>query len=114
MILDPRQQELMRLLWNEGRLSRWQLHELSGLTPNGAGNVTASLVSAGLVRECPAEPSGGGRPRIPVEIDPVKRHIVGLAIEAGRLEIGRVNLTGQLVGKMQSKTADRHGSLVNA
>jgi transcriptional regulator of PTS gene len=98
-VLDEREKEIIQILWNQGRLSRWELHERSGQTPNGVGNVVSSLLEQGLLRECRAEPSSGGRPRIPLELDPQRRHVVGVLIAQRAVEVCRLNLNGNLIGK---------------
>ena len=94
-LLAPRQRQILCLLWREGRLSRWELHERMGVNPNAIGADVGELLNRGLVRECPAEPAGPGRPRVPVEIDAVLRNVVGLAIGPGHVEAGRLNLRGE-------------------
>jgi len=98
-VLDPRERQIVEILWREGRLSRWELHERSGITPNGVGNITGGLIRRGVLRECPAAPSNGGRPRIPLELDPIERHVIGISITPGALEACRLNLPGHLMGK---------------
>src|ERR1700753_1082210 len=98
-MLNGRERELLQILWREGRLSRWELHERSGQTPNGVSNVVANLIKRGILRECPAGPSTGGRPRVPVEVDPSAHHVVGLIIAPGCVEVCRLNLCGQLLDK---------------
>jgi predicted NBD/HSP70 family sugar kinase len=97
--LDPRQREILRLLWSAGRLSRWELHRRMGVNPNAVGVDAAGLLNAGIIRECQSEVAGPGRPRIPLEIDPTVRHVVGLAISPGRVEAGRLSLRGTLLGR---------------
>src|SRR5687768_10925944 len=104
--IDPRQRELLRLLWREGRLSRWELHQRTGVNPNAVGLDISHLLSNGLVRECQSEPTGPGRPRVPVEIDLTVRHVLGLAISAGRIKIARLNLRGNLVGKVTRRAVN--------
>jgi predicted NBD/HSP70 family sugar kinase len=99
IVLDDRERELIQILWQQGRLSRWELHQRSGQTPNGVGSVIAGLIEQGLLRECRAEPSGGGRPRVPLELDPQRRHVVGVLIAQKAVEVCRLNLYGNLVGK---------------
>ncbi len=70
-----------------------------GVVPNRVGAAAAALMAEGVVRECEAVPSGGGRPRIPLEIDPGRRHMVGLTIWPGVVSVARVNLCGHLIGK---------------
>jgi predicted NBD/HSP70 family sugar kinase len=102
-MLDPRQREIVRTLFERGRLSRWELHEQTGLTPNNVGSLAESLIAAGLVREAAAEASKAGRPRIPLEIDPARRHVIGLAIGPGRVEVGCVGLRGHPIGQSIAK-----------
>jgi predicted NBD/HSP70 family sugar kinase len=97
-MLDARQREIVRTLWEQGRLSRWELHQRTGLTPNNVGSVAEVLLRMGVLREGVAEPVGAGRPRVPLEIDPTRRHVIGLAIGPGRVEACRVGLRGQPIG----------------
>ncbi len=102
-MLDAKEQEIVQILWRDGRLSRWELHERSGQSPNGVGTVVGGLIKKGVLKECPAEPSGGGRPRVPLELDPVQKHVVGLMVTPGEVEICRLNLYGALIGKPINK-----------
>ena len=102
-MLDVRQREIVRTLWEQGRLSRWELHERTGLTPNNVGSLAESLLELGVLSEGTAEPSGAGRPRVPLEIDPLRRHVIGLAIAPGRVEACRVGLRGHPVGPSVSR-----------
>ena len=71
-MIDTRQRQVFRALWTEGRLSRSELHERTGLTPNGVGSLAETMLRDGLLRECPVATTsnGAGRPRVPLEIDP--------------------------------------------
>src|SRR3954469_12700437 len=84
--LDTRQREILRLLWRGGRMSRWELHRQTGVNPNAVGVDVAALLNYGIVRECQTEVAGPGRPRIPLEIDPTVRYVVGLSITPGRVQ----------------------------
>ncbi len=112
--IESRQRELLRLLWQEGRLSRWELHERTNLNPNAVGMEVATLLEQGIVRELPSEPSGPGRPRVPLEIDPATRSVLGLAIQPGRIEIGRLNLRGALMGQPVARQVSDQDRLVTA
>ena len=52
-MVEDRQQRLLRALWSFGKLSRWELHEQTGLTPNGVGTLADTLIRSKLVRELP-------------------------------------------------------------
>jgi predicted NBD/HSP70 family sugar kinase len=102
--LDARQREILRLLWREGRLSRWELHRRTGVNPNAVGMDVAALLNEQIIRECPSEVAGPGRPRIPLEIDPSVRHVVGVAFSPGKVEAGRLSLRGAPLGRPLSRS----------
>jgi predicted NBD/HSP70 family sugar kinase len=112
VVTDVRQREVVRQLFLEGPLSRFELHQRTGMTPNGVGNVVETLLKEGLVRECPPEPSGGGRPRVPIDLDPASVHVLGLAISPGRVEAGRVGIKGHLIGSALSREVPHPDQLV--
>jgi predicted NBD/HSP70 family sugar kinase len=101
--LEPRQRQLLRTLWEAGPLSRWELHQRLGLTPNGVGALADQLLQRHILRpRRPQPPAGGraGRPRIPLEIDPAARQVLGLAIGRGGVEVQRLSLTGAPIGPL--------------
>ena len=105
-MLETRQRAVVRTLWDQGRLSRWELHERTGLTPNNIGTIAETLLELGILREGIAEPSGAGRPRVPLEIDPTRRNVVGLALARGHVEAGLVGLRGHPIGPPVTKSVD--------
>jgi predicted NBD/HSP70 family sugar kinase len=111
-LLEERERQIIQILWRQGRLSRWELHEQSGQTPNGVGSVIAGLLEQGLLRECRAEPSGGGRPRIPLELDPMRRHMVGVLIGQRAVEVCRLNLYGNLIGREVRREVTRSQNMI--
>ncbi len=112
MLLDGRQREFLRLIWRENRLSRWELHQRTGVNPNAVGVEAATLLEMGVLREAAPEPVGQGRPRVPLEIDTAARDVVGLAISPGQVDVARLNLRGQLMGAVNSKTVGDVNELV--
>src|SRR5438552_1605940 len=112
--LDVRQREILRLLWRGGRLSRWELHRQTGVNPNAVGVDVAALLNEGYIRECQGEVAGPGRPRIPLEIDPTVRHVLGVAISPGRVEASRLSLRGNLLGRPLSRSTADPGKIVSA
>ncbi len=99
VILTLEQRSVLHQLWRAGAQSRSGLHELTGVAPNRVGAAAAGLMEQGLVRECQARPSSGGRPRVPLEIDPAQRHVIGLTIWPGMVSAAKLNLQGALIGK---------------
>src|SRR3954470_20340498 len=112
--LDARQQEILRLLWSTGRMSRWELHRQTGVNPNAVGVDVAALLNQGFIRECQSEAAGPGRPRIPLEIDPTVRHVVGIAVSPGKVEAGRLSLKGNLIGRPLSRSNSEPAKTVAA
>lgn len=106
MAIDSRQREIMRHLWREGPLSRSELSSRTDMTPNGVGSIVESMLADRLLSERPASPSGSGRPRIPIDIDPMGRHVVGVSFSPGRVEVARLSLRGQVMGITQSRPVD--------
>ncbi len=105
--MTPVQRDILRLLRREGALSRWQLHQRTGLRPNSVGQQVARLIHAGLVAEQAAAAEGRGRPRVPLVIDPQRRHVIGLALRPGQVEAVRLNLQGQPLGLRQVQKLDQ-------
>ncbi|MGC4006635.1 MAG: ROK family protein [Pirellulales bacterium] len=106
MLLDLRQRELLRFIWRENRLSRWELHERTGVNPNAIGIEAAYLLQLGILREGAPESVGQGRPRTPLEIDTATRHILGVSLGPGQVEIAKLNLRGQLLGKTTQQSVE--------
>ncbi len=102
-VLSAHQCRILRVLRNEGPLSRWQLHQRTKLRPNTVGSLVGELLDRGLLQEHPAEANGPGRPRVPVAIDTSRLHVIGAAIRPGRIDACRLNLCGQTLGQLHSR-----------
>ncbi len=93
------EKEILWLIWQHKSLSRWQIHEITGHTPNQVGLDIGRLIKRGLLREKTPDIKGPGRPRVPVAIDPSRRYLLGLAIRPGHIECARLNLLGAILGR---------------
>jgi predicted NBD/HSP70 family sugar kinase len=113
-MIPARQRSLLQALWRSGRLSRWELHEQTSIRPNTIGADATALLAAGIVREDFARSPSRGRPRVPLEIDPARRHVIGLGIRPGNAEICRLNLLGKLIDGPVNRSADNPDDLVIA
>ncbi|EQD32844.1 transcriptional regulatory protein, partial [mine drainage metagenome] len=96
MDVDSNEKQILKLLWRHKALSRWEIHELTNNTPNQVGTDAAELIKQGLLRERIPNIAGPGRPRVPLEIDPSRRYVLGLAIRPGHVELARLNLRGDM------------------
>ncbi len=103
---------MVRSLWLEGPLSRSELYRRLEMTPNAVGSVAEGLIGQGVIRECQPEPSRGGRPRVPLEIDPHSRHVLGISIRPGQVEAARLGLNGQLIGETIHATVGKPGQMI--
>lgn len=111
--INPRQRQILQVLWHEGRMSRWEFHQRLKAHPNLIGADVAALLELGLLRECESEPNGPGRPRVPLELDPENWHVIGLAFVRGRVEASRLNLKGEVLGKVRTREAADPQKLVS-
>jgi len=102
---------MLQALRRHGRLSRWELHDRTGIRPNTVGSDVAAMLEAQIVRECEAEAEGRGRPRVPLEIDDQNRHVIGLAIRPGHVEIVRLNLLGKAIDASVTKQIPESASI---
>lgn len=84
------------------------------MRPNGVGLLAEAMLRDGLVRECPAMSADGaaGRPRVPLEIDPARRHVIGLALEPGRAGLCRLGLGGQLIERVRTRQCSDPARLI--
>jgi predicted NBD/HSP70 family sugar kinase len=113
MIIDSSQRAILRSLWFNGPLSRSELHELTGMTPNAVGNVVMQLQRLGLLRELDPKPSTGGRPQIPIVLDPSSRRILGISIEPQQVEVAELGLNGELTLPPISKSVEQESRLLS-
>ena len=95
MELGPRHKGLLRHLWHAGAASRSELAARLALRPNTVGELTASLVEAQVLREGEPDTKRVGRPRIPLDLDPEGRQVLGVAISPGQAEAVALNLLGE-------------------
>ncbi len=114
MIIDASQRAILRSRWFNGQLSRSELHDLTGMTPNAVGNEISQLQRLGLVKELEPRPSTGGRPQIPLILDPSSRRILGISIEPGQVEITELGLHGDVTVAPISKMVEQESRLLSA
>ncbi|MEX0774169.1 MAG: ROK family protein [Phycisphaeraceae bacterium] len=111
--INPRQRQLLGTIWRSGPLSRVELHRRTGIRPNTVCDDASALIAAGLLREAPVQSRGQGRPRQPLDIDPDRRRVLGLAIRDDAIELGSLRLTGQPAAPLQRQPVDDPAHLVS-
>lgn len=111
--INPRQRQLLQAIWRSGRLSRRDLHEQTGIRPNTVGADAGMLLKEKIVRECGSKSLGRGRPRVPLEIDPTGRHVLGVAIRPGHVQVCRLNLLGHVIDEPVARTANQQSTIIS-
>ncbi len=81
----------------EGGVSRLELAERSGLTPQAVSKITARLREEGLVTEAGRRASTGGKPRTVLRLVPGARHAIGLHLDRDESVAVLADLTGEPV-----------------
>ncbi|MFF8730288.1 ROK family protein [Streptomyces sp. NPDC015171] len=94
---------LLRDAGTEG-ISRLELAERTGLTPQAVSKITARLREQGLAAEAGRRASTGGKPRTVLRLVPEAGHAVGVHLDRDELRAVLVDLDGTVV-------AERRGEL---
>jgi predicted NBD/HSP70 family sugar kinase len=84
-----------------GATSRVELADRTGLTAQTISVIVRRLLSDGLVREDGAQPSvgpsGGGKPRTTLRVEPTAGYAVGIHFDPGRISAVLVDLSGRII-----------------
>lgn len=85
--------DLLRGAGGDG-ISRLELAERTGLTPQAVSKITARLRAEGLAAEAGRRASTGGKPRTVLRLVPDARYAVGLHLDRDELTAVLVDLAG--------------------
>jgi DNA-binding transcriptional ArsR family regulator len=88
----------VRTAGEEG-ISRLELAERTGLTPQAVSKITARLREEGLAAEAGRRASTGGKPRTVLRLVPEAAHAVGVHVDRDELRVVVVDLRGTVVGE---------------
>ncbi len=99
-----RHRVLLQRLWANGPMSRWELHESTGIRPNTIGTDAGNMIRHGLLREGKSKRAKRGRPRVPLEIDPERRTVLGIAHNGDHVDAITMNLFGEPQSDVQTVT----------
>ncbi|MGR6970614.1 ROK family transcriptional regulator [Streptomyces cynarae] len=92
--------DLLRAAGEPG-ISRLELAERTGLTPQAVSKIIARLRADGLVAEAGRRASTGGKPRTVLRLVPGAGHAVGLHLDRDELRAVLCDLTGAVVAERQ-------------
>ncbi|MER5831854.1 ROK family transcriptional regulator [Streptomyces sp. NPDC002130] len=93
--------DLLRTAGDEG-ISRLELAERTGLTPQAVSKITARLREDGLAAEAGRRASTGGKPRTVLRLVPEAGHAVGVHLDRDEVRVVRVDLRGTVVGERRA------------
>ena len=88
---------ILKVIRDNGSLSRADIAKLTGLTPASVTNITKFLLEDKYLIESKIGESSGGRPPIILEINPNARYIIGVSIGIGNIEVVITNLNAEVV-----------------
>lgn len=88
--------DLLRTAGPDG-ISRLELAERTGLTPQAVSKITARLREEGLAAEAGHRASTGGKPRTVLRLVPEAGHAVGVHLDRDELRVVLADLYGQVV-----------------
>ncbi|UUU37195.1 ROK family transcriptional regulator [Streptomyces sp. CA-210063] len=101
--------DLLRIAGAAG-ISRLELAERTGLTPQAVSKITARLRADGLVTEAGYRASTGGKPRTVLRLVPDAGHAIGLHLDRDELTAVLCDLTGAVVAKRRTPLSLGAGS----
>ncbi|MDN3022613.1 ROK family transcriptional regulator [Streptomyces sp. S.PB5] len=90
--------DLLRTAGPEG-ISRLELADRTGLTPQAVSKITARLREEGLAAEAGRRASTGGKPRTVLRLVPEAGHALGVHLDRDELRAVLVDLDGTVVGE---------------
>ncbi|MFC5632833.1 ROK family transcriptional regulator [Streptomyces bullii] len=93
--------DLLRTAGADG-ISRLELAERTGLTPQAVSKITARLRADGLATEAGRRASTGGKPRTVLRLVPEAGHAVGVQLERDELRAVLVDLRGTVVAERRT------------
>nr|WP_217254481.1 ROK family transcriptional regulator [Streptomyces sp. AC602_WCS936] len=85
-----------------GGISRLELAERTGLTPQAVSKITARLREDGLAAEAGRRASTGGKPRTVLRLVPEAGHAIGVHLDRDELRAVLVDLDGAVVAERRS------------
>ncbi|NUS77136.1 MAG: ROK family transcriptional regulator, partial [Streptomyces sp.] len=90
--------DLLRTAGGDG-ISRLELAERTGLTPQAVSKITGRLREEGLAAEAGRRASTGGKPRTVLRLVPGAGHAIGVHLDRDELRAVLVDLDGAVVGE---------------
>ncbi|MFJ8791113.1 ROK family protein [Streptomyces sp. NPDC102462] len=93
--------DLLRTAGTAG-ISRLELAERTGLTPQAVSKITARLRAEGLAAEAGRRASTGGKPRTVLRLEPAAGHAVGVHLDRDEVRVLLCDLAGAVLAEARS------------
>ena len=90
---------VLKVIKDNGSLSRAEIAKLTGLTPASVTNITKFLIEDKFLIESKIGESSGGRPPIILELNPDARYVIGVGIGVGVIDVVITNLSANIIMK---------------
>ncbi|MFE5212677.1 ROK family protein [Streptomyces sp. NPDC056600] len=84
---------VLRQLYFDGPLTRFDLGPATGLSSGSVSNVVAELIADGVVEEAGSVDSDGGRPRTLLRVVPESGHLIGVDVGETRVRVELFDLS---------------------
>ena len=97
---------VLRVIKDNGSLSRAEIAKLTGLTPASVTNITKFLIEDEFLIEGKIGESSGGRPPIILELNPNARYVIGVCIGVGVIDVVITNLSANIIIKKSMRIED--------
>ena len=97
---------VLKVIKDNGSLSRAEIAKLTGLTPASVTNITKFLIEDNFLIESKIGESSGGRPPIILELNPDARYVVGVGIGVGIIDVVITNLSANIIIKKTMRIED--------
>ncbi|TDC07279.1 ROK family transcriptional regulator [Nonomuraea longispora] len=88
-------------------LSRVEIAEQTGLTPQAVSRITRNLLTSGLLAEDERQLGGAGKPRVPLRLRPDAASAVGVHLDPEMITVVAVDLSGDVLDQRQMPLAGR-------
>jgi len=93
----PLADAVLRLIWEEGHISRAEIARRAGLSRSTVSEVVGEILPMGLIAEVGEGPSGGGRRPIVIEFQDDACVILGVEMSATHVAVALTNLRGKVL-----------------
>ena len=97
---------VLKVIKDNGSLSRAEIAKLTGLTPASVTNITKFLIEDNFLIESKIGESSGGRPPIILEFNPNARYVIGVGIGVGVIDVVITNLSANIIIKKTMRIED--------